>query len=72
MTKDKINWPLENARAFIESKGYKYLHSVGSLSYTAYVYQSKKNGRRIEIWDDQSGELFVADMSGKPVNIEEL
>lgn len=72
MTKEKINWELENLRAYIESKGYKYLHNVGSLTYTAYVYQSKMNGKRIEIWDDQSGELLIADMAGKPLKLEDL
>ena len=72
MSKDKINWELENARAFVESKGYKYLYPVGSMTYTAYIYQSKMNGKRIEIWDDKSGELLIADAKGNPLKLEEL
>jgi len=66
----KINWELEDTKRYIESKGFVLKHTLGSINYTCYVYL--KYNKRIEIWDDKSGEVLVVNVMGRPINIEEL
>jgi hypothetical protein len=66
----KINWELEDTKRYLEEKGYKFKHELGSINYTCYVYI--RANKRLEIWDDKSGELTVVNVMGRPVNIEEL
>jgi hypothetical protein len=68
----KINWELEHLKNFLESKNYVFAHALGSINYTCYVYYGKKNGKRVEIWDDKSGELNLVDSRNKSLKLEEL
>lgn len=70
--KMKINWQLEETKNFLEKKGYKLQNTLGSINYTCYIYKGDTNGKRIEIWDDKSGELHVVDVNNKSVNLNLL
>lgn len=72
LKKMKINWAVEDAKRHLESKGYEFQYTLGSINYTCYVYKSKRNGRRIDIWDDKSGELIVVDVNNRSVNLQEI
>jgi hypothetical protein len=68
----KINWALEQAKDFLKSKGYELQHTIGSINYTCYVFKGTNNGKRIEIWDDKSGEMYVVDVNNRSVDLEKL
>lgn len=68
----KINWGLEDTKNFLKTKGYKLQSTLGSINYTCYVYKGVRNGKRVEIWDDQSGDLTIVDVNNKSINLEEL
>lgn len=68
----KINWELEETKSFLESKGYRLQGTLGSINFTCYIYKGDNNGKRIEIWDDKSGDLYVVDVNNKSVNLKEL
>ena len=68
----KINWLLEDTKNFLEKKGYKLQHTLGSINFTCYVFKGVTNGIRIEVWDDKSGELHVVDVNNHSVNLNQL
>lgn len=68
----KINWALEDTKRFLQSKGYSFQHTIGSINYTCYVYKGAFNGKRIEVWDDKSGDLIIVDVDNKSVDLSKL
>lgn len=68
----KINWELEQTKRFLENKGYKLQHTLGSINYTCYVYKKEDNGKRVEIWDDKSGDMYVVDVNNRSINLSQL
>lgn len=68
----KINWERERLKSFLEEKGYKFKHQIGSITFKSYIYENKSNGKRLEVWDDNSGELTVVDVNSKLVDLEKL
>lgn len=68
----KINWELQQTKNFLESKGYQLQSTLGSINYTCYIYKGVNNGKRIEIWDDKSGDLHIVDVNNKSVNLNNL
>lgn len=67
----KINWELEQTKDFLESKGYKFQHTLGSINYTCYIFKNRI-GKRIEVWDDKSGAVLVVDVRNRSINLNEL
>lgn len=66
----KINWELERTKNYLKQKGYSLKHSLGSINYTCYVYE--KNEKRVEVWDDKSGELLLVDIRNRSLKLEDL
>jgi len=66
----KINWDLERAKNYMQSKGFSLKHTLGSINYTCYVYE--RGEKRIEIWDDKSGELSVVNVMNRPIKLEDI
>lgn len=70
LTMTKINWEFEMVKSFLVSKGYEYQYPIGSINYTCHIFQN--NIKRIEVWDDRSGDLIIVDVNNKSVKLEEL
>lgn len=69
MDENSTNWELENMKTFLKQKGYKFQYELGCPSFTSYVYM--KNGRRLEIWDDQK-EILVVGQRGRKVDLDKI
>lgn len=66
---ESTNWELENMKNFLQERGYKLKYELGCPSFTSFVYM--KNGKRLEIWDDQK-EVRVVGQGGRKVDLDKI